>query len=262
MIRYLRLFVYFLRFSFSRAMEFRVDFFFRVVMDIFFYAVNILFFKVIFLHTSVLGGWTENQMLVFIAGFLLIDAMSMTLFSNNLWVLSMSINRGDLDYHLVRPVSSLFFCSLRDFAANSFLNLVIAVGIFAWALVRYEGPVTVAGTTLFILLLCNGTYLRYCVRMLTIIPAFWLHTSGGLEYVFFHMARFVERPDRIFTGVTRVILTTVLPFSLMVSFPARLFIEGFNVGLFLGILVVTAAFTAVMLVSWKAGLRAYTSASS
>ena len=33
MIRYLRLYGYFLRFSFSRAMEFRFDFFFRIFMD-------------------------------------------------------------------------------------------------------------------------------------------------------------------------------------------------------------------------------------
>ena len=43
MTRYLRLYAYFLRFSFSRALEFRVDFFFRVIMDTAFYAVNLGF---------------------------------------------------------------------------------------------------------------------------------------------------------------------------------------------------------------------------
>ena len=45
-----------------------------------------------------------------------------------MWWLPMLINRGDLDYYLVRPVSTLFFVSFRDFAANSFVNLVIATG--------------------------------------------------------------------------------------------------------------------------------------
>jgi rhomboid protease GluP len=44
MRRYLTLYLYFLRFSFSRALEFRVDFLFRVVMDVVYYAVNIAFF--------------------------------------------------------------------------------------------------------------------------------------------------------------------------------------------------------------------------
>ena len=34
MSRYLRLYLHFLRFSFSKAIEFRVDFFFRVLMDV------------------------------------------------------------------------------------------------------------------------------------------------------------------------------------------------------------------------------------
>ena len=66
MRRYARLYLCFLRFSFSRAMEFRVDFFFRIFMDAFFYFINIAFFKVVFLHTSLLGGWGEEQMMVFV----------------------------------------------------------------------------------------------------------------------------------------------------------------------------------------------------
>ena len=38
----------FLRFSFSKAMEFRVDFTFRIIMDLAFYTMlNFLFFKII-----------------------------------------------------------------------------------------------------------------------------------------------------------------------------------------------------------------------
>ncbi len=262
MRRYLRLFGCFLRFSISRAMEFRVDFFFRIVMDITFYTVNILFFEVIFLHTTVLGGWDANQMRVFIGCFLLIDALSMTLFANNLWMLSTYINRGDLDYYLVRPVSSLFFLSLRDFAANSFLNLLMAGGILIWALAGYDGRVTPGAVVLLLVLLLNGTYLRYCVRVLTIIPAFWLHAGQGLEIVFFHMARLVDRPHRIFTGPVRIALTTVLPFSLMASVPAQLLIDGFQGRLFLLLAGVTLCFSLLLATCWRLGLRAYSSASS
>ena len=132
MKRYLSLYLHFLRFSFSRAMEFRLNFFFRVVMDIVYYAVNLAFFSIIYQHTSLLGGWTLDQVYVFVCGFLFVDALHMTVFANNHWWLPLFINRGDLDYYLVRPVSSLWFLSLRDFAANSFLNLVIAGGLLVW----------------------------------------------------------------------------------------------------------------------------------
>ena len=65
-MRYLTLYAHFLRFSFSRAMEFRLNFFFRVVMDVVYYVVNLAFFTVIYQHTTLLGGWTLDQVYVFV----------------------------------------------------------------------------------------------------------------------------------------------------------------------------------------------------
>ena len=97
-MRYLRLYLYFIRFSFSKAMHFRVDFFFRIIMDCIYYAVQFSFFYIIFLHTDILGGWNLDQMKIFISSYILVDALHMTIFANNCWWLPISINRGDLDY--------------------------------------------------------------------------------------------------------------------------------------------------------------------
>ena len=126
MNRYLRLYLQFLKFSFSRSLEYRMDFWFRIVMDCMFYVVELIFFTILYQHTDMLGGWNYDQILIFVSGFLVIDAIHMTVFSNNMWWMPILVNKGDLDYYVVRPVSSLFFLSLRDFAANSFLNLLIA----------------------------------------------------------------------------------------------------------------------------------------
>lgn len=261
-MRYLRLYLYFLRFSFSKAMEFRLDFYFRVVMDMCYYIVNIVFYKVLFLHTDVFGGWSAEQMMVFVAGFLIVDALSMTIFANNLWILPELINKGDLDYYLIRPVSSLFILSLRDFAANSFVNLLMSFGIFMWALHQYPETFPLYKIGLFVLLLFGGAFIRYCLRMIFIIPTFWLHSGRGLSDAFFTMNRFVERPDRIFTGVVRVILTTILPFSVMVSFPARILLDRFDSVILLHFLFVAMALFCVVLLIWGKALKAYSSASS
>lgn len=262
MVRYLRLYLYFVRFSISRALEFRADFTFRIFMDSVYYAVNLLFYKVLFLHTGSLVGWREDEVMVFVGGYLLLDAINMTFFSNNFWWLPHFINRGDLDYYLTRPVSSLFFLSLRDFAANSFLNLVMSVGIFVWALSAYAGPVTPGAVALYLVLLLVGTSLYYSLRMLTLIPTFWLHSGRGLEQLFWTTTRFMERPDRIFTGWVRRVLVSVLPFSLMASFPARIFLEGMDWSLLLHLVGTALLFFLAVLLFWRAGLRAYSSASS
>ena len=262
MRRYIRLYVCFVRFSFSRAMEFRVDFFFRIVMDCAYYLVNFLFFKIIYLHSEILGGWTESQVMIFVGGFIVVDALNMTLFSNNTWMLPIFVNRGDLDYYLVRPVSAFFFLSLRDFAANSFVNLMLAAGLLATMLVAYDEPLEPASILLFVMLLVNGTVLYHLMHMLTILPAFWMHSARGLEGLFWSLGRCMERPDRIFTGWVRRVLLTVLPFSVMASLPAQALLSENPWPVAGYCLAVTAVLSAVMALLWRWALRCYSSASS
>ncbi len=261
-VRYFRLFGYFVAFSFSRSFEFRFDFFARILMDVLYYAVSIAFFQIIFLHTPTLGGWTEPQMMVFVAAYCMIDAVNMTLFSNNLWQIPILVNRGDLDYYLIRPVSSLFFVSLRDFAANSFVNLLMTMGILAWAIARYPEPISAAKFVLFILLILNGNVLFYCLCMLAALPVFFTQSSQGFGHLIWSLMKLGERPDRIFTGWIRKILVTVLPFSLIASFPTRIFLEDLDVSILLHTLIVSSLFFAFLVWSWNKSLRRYASASS
>lgn len=262
MMRYPRLFAHFLRFSFSRAMEFRFDFFFRIVMDGIWYAHNLAFFWIVYRHVGLFGGWTFDQMLVFAAGVFLADAIQMTLLSNNMWMFPNLVNKGDLDYYLVRPVSSLFFLSLRDFAANSFVNLLMAVGLFVWALARYPAALGAGPIALFVVLLLLGCFLHYCLQMIFLIPVFWLQSTGGLREIFWSLDRYTGRPHGIFTGYVRKMLVSVLPFALIVSFPTYALFDGLTWKLLAHMTGITAAAFLIMLAMWSRGLRAYSSASS
>ena len=261
-MRYLRLYAYFLRFSFSRAMEFRFDFFFRVFMDVMWYAGHLVFFTVLFGHTGALGGWTVDQIYVFAAGVFLMDALQMTLLSNNLWWFPIYVNRGDLDYYLVRPVSPLFFLSLRDFAANSFLNLLLAIGIFAWALARYPEPLGPARVALYVVMQVGGVFLFYVLSMFALIPVFWMHGGSGVREIFWSLHTFSHRPHRIYTGWVRRLLVSILPFAFITSVPVSVLFDGPSAGVLLHTAAVVGGAFAFMLWFWRRGLRAYASASS
>ena len=262
MSRYIRLYLYFLQFSFSKAMEFRLDFFFRILMDIIYYFVNIMMFKVLFLHTELIAGWNHDQMMIFVACYLLVDAINMTVFSTNLWWLPFYINRGELDYYLIRPVSPLFFLSLREFSANSFINLIIALGFFIYSIVTYSLPWTSWQLLGLIALLLNGVLIHYCIQFLMILPVFWTQSSKGFIDLFYTLGLAMERPDRIFRGWLRVLFTIVLPFALIASFPAKVFIDGVSWQTILHIAVVSIALWAAVFFVWGKGLKNYSSASS
>lgn len=262
MKRYLRLYLHFVQFSFSRAMEFRIDFTFRILMDLIYYVVNILLFKILFQHTDIIGGWSEGQMMVFIASYLLVDAINMTVVATNMWWFPSHINKGDLDYYLIRPVSPLFFLSLREFSANSFMNLIMAGSLFIYALVNYPGVVAPDKVIGLLLLLFNGTLIYYCIQMLMVLPVFWTHSSRGFIDLFYSLGIAMERPDRIFKGWLRVLFTVFLPFALIASYPAKFFIEGLERIDFFQLFAVSGVLWILMLGIWKKGLRSYSSASS
>ncbi|MGK5088393.1 ABC-2 family transporter protein [Bdellovibrionota bacterium FG-2] len=260
--RYIRLYGHFLVFSFGKAFEFRFDFYMRILMDLCYYAVALSFFRILYLHTSMLGGWNEKQIMVFVSGYLIVDAINMTVFANNMWNIPLLINKGELDYYLIRPVSSLFFVSLREFAANSFVNLLFAVGIFVWALSGLSPAPSVGQIVLFIFFLVNGSVIFYSLNVMANILVFWTHSPGGFGEVVWHMAKFSERPDGIYRGMTRKILTLILPFSVISSFPARLVLEGVRWSLVLHMLGISAVFLSLLVLLWNYGLRNYSSASS
>jgi len=262
MLRYVRLYLSFVRFSFSRAVEFRLDFFCRILMDLVFYAVNITFFKVLFLQISSLGGWNQSQVMVFVGSYLVADAIQMTIFANNVWVIPTLINRGDLDYYLVRPVSSLFFMGLRDVAVSSLVNLFCALAILMWALSGYDGSLGLIQLIVFALTLLNGAFIYFLIGLIFVLPAFWTHSARGFTQAFFATNQLFEKPYTIFHGVTRLILTTVLPYSLMASFPARIIFEGPTIEVIAHLSLVTILLFSLIVVVWNRGLRGYSSASS
>lgn len=262
MSRYIRLYANFLRFSFGKAFEFRIDFYFRIIMDVIYYIVNILFFKIIFLHSNLLAGWTEPQVMIFVSAFIIIDAINMTVFANNFWMIPVHINKGSLDYYLLRPASTLFFVVFQDFAANSFVNILIAAGIMIWTLLQYPDPLAVGNLLLFFFLILNGTAMYCFVRLLFVLPVFWTHSTRGMDMLFWGLVRFMERPHHIFYGAMRTILMTVMPFALMASMPTEVLFSD-NPWPMVGYCVAaTCVFFVLSLGLWRLGIRSYSSASS
>jgi len=262
MKRYLRLYLHFLRFSFSKAMEFRFDFFFRVVMDINFYIVQFLFFKILYLHTPVLGGWTQEEMGIFVASFIFVDAFHMTFFANNTWWFPIAINRGDLDYYLTRPVSSFFFLTLKEFAANSMLNLILATGILIFILTSYSEPLSTLKLIGYIALLINGAILYFMTFLIFLLSVFWSGSPRGFGDVFFAAEKVFQRPDGIFTGYFRRFFLTLLPFSIMASYPTRFLIQDDVSGILMEIFIASVFIYTLVYLIWKKGLKSYSSASS
>ena len=261
-MKYLRLYKHFVKFSLMQSMQFRFDFFFRIAMDCIFYLVNVWFYQVLFQHTGGIAGWTESQVMIFISGFLMVDAIQMTFISNGTWMIPQLVNKGELDYYLLRPVSSLFFLTTRDFAVNSFINLLVAAGIMIWAFSTSPVSYPLYKILVFVFLTLNGTYLFFLFRILTLTPVFWTHSGRGLEMIFWTLDKFAERPDGIYKGWVRKVLISVAPFAIISSFPARALFQEDTWSVAGYCVLVVVIMHVITMKAWSLGLKNYSSASS
>lgn len=262
MRRYLRLYLYFMRFAFSRALEFRFDWWTRIFMDLIYYATNIAFFKVIYLHTATIAGWDESQAIIFIATYLVIDAIQMAVMAGNMFMMTMFINDGSLDYYLMRPVSSMFFLTLREFSASSSVNLIMALGILGWAVSNYTSPFSLLDVALLLAFILVGFIIYYSLRVIWSCQGFWTEANTATDQIFYSVVNLAERPDRIYRGWVRFILITILPFALIASFPARIFFGEDRLLTMAHMLIVAVISFATLLFVWSKSVRAYGSASS
>jgi len=260
--RFARLYGAVVRFSVSRSMEFRFDFFFRFFMDCAYYAVSIGFFQILFLHTGSLGGWREDQVLGFLAGALLLDGLYMTIVAPNVWECPSIINRGELDSYLTRPTPTLPSLLLRSFACSSALNVLVGAGLLVYAVLTYKGEFGAAQILGFLFLLANGFVLIVCIRLFAVLPVFWTHSQFGFHMLFHALDQVVERPEVVFRGLTHLFFLTVLPFFVVPSFPARWFFGLLSLGEAAYALLMPLAFMLIVHAVWRRGLRAYSSASS
>jgi len=251
-----------IEFAFGKAMEFRLDFYFRIFMDLVYYLVSFGFFQVLLLHSPTIGGWGRPEVMIFVGAFIVVDAVQMTLFSNNTWALPFLINKGDLDYYLVRPVSSFFMANYRDVAVNSFVKLLMEVGFVIYALVVYPKASGVLRITLFVGLFVSASFLFQLVRLIFVLPVFWTQSGRGLDSLYWSLEKFMERPHGVFRGFVRFFVTAILPFAVMTSLPTGVLFESDpwpSVWICLG---VTILFYFVTTGLWRFALSNYSSASS
>lgn len=260
--RYLRLYAAFVRFAIQRSLQFRLDFFFRVGMDVIWNLHYLVFFGVLQLKTPTIGGWNADQVRIFLGTLFVVDGAQMTLFANNHWAFPGLVNKGDLDYHLLRPIAPLFMVSLRDFAVNSFINFLIAVGVLLWAFSKYPEPFALTSVLVYVLCLGLGLVIHHSLHFLALLPAFWMQGGSGLRDVFFVVDAANARPVGIFKGWAYRFFTIVLPLGVISSYPVRILFEGPKPEIVLHIFAAAAVSFAVMVFVWRRGLRAYGSASS
>ncbi len=111
--------------SFISDLEYRANFFTRIITDIFWYFAQVMTFEVIYKHTEKIGDWNIAQMRVFLGVLFISDGLYMMFLHENIENISEKVRKGDLDLLLAKPVNSQFMLSLQRTSTAYIGNLIL-----------------------------------------------------------------------------------------------------------------------------------------
>jgi ABC-2 type transport system permease protein len=246
----------------SRETEYRVNAFATMAEGAAQVTLAVVTFLVVYQFTPSIGGWTRPQALILVGMYRIVEGLINVQVAPNMVAIGGAIRRGDMDYVLLRPVSSQFLVSARTLALSECANVVIGVGITVYAVHAAGVGWSLVGLLQATVLLLCGVMLLYAVWFAIMTCSFWLVQVNNLDTLFFAVFEAARYPVAYFSSAIRALLTFVVPVAFATTFPVEALVgrlDGRLVPVGLGLTGISLVLTHLF---WNVAVRSYSSASS
>jgi ABC-2 type transport system permease protein len=261
--RYAAIYLALWRNSVVREMGFKSNFLLWIVVELLWFALQIGFIGVIYLHTDHIASWSKWQVIMLVGASHFIQQIFQAFFLTNCTQLSELIRTGRLDFMLLLPINTRFLISLRQVDLGGFVNAGSALVVMGYA-ARQLHMVPTAGEIVGFLLLClAGILIHYSLMFLLAAVAFWTVRAQGIIWGYYSLFNIARMPDAAFQGFFRLFFTFAIPMLLVSNVPVKVLLNRLDspreMLWLLGMGVVCFAMSEFF---WRFSLRHYTSASA
>lgn len=259
---YIRIWLTSARYSLTRNLMFRGDFFIWAMVELFWMTVNVLMVSVIYDHTKDVAGWTKYEMMLLVGTSMLIQRFLMGFFWSSIFEMGRNIRTGNFDFFLAQPGNVMFMATTRKIDADSLANSIVALAVVIYSARQLHLSPHLYELVIYALLVVCGVVIHYSVLVLCIAAAFWITSAQGIEGSYFTLSEFSRLPREAFRGLFSLLFVWMLPVVVVSNAPARVLLHGFDPLWTLGLVVATVAWFSVAVFVFHRGLRRYSSASS
>lgn len=209
-----------------------------------------------------LGGWSWDQALVVLGVYTLLDGLTSTLLQPNLGALVTHVQKGTLDFVLLKPVDSQFWLSLRIVSPWGLPGVAVGLVLMVVGMVRAGTAPTALGLALGVLVLVAASLLLYSLWFVLAATSIWFVKVWNATEVLRATLVAGRYPISAYPAGLRVLFTFVLPVAFLTTVPAETLLgKASTPAVLAGLLVAGLALGASRLF-WIFALRFYTSASS
>src|SRR6187402_1816625 len=160
----------------------------------------------IFTNVRQVAGWDLDRMFVLTGSFLIVEGLSAALFHRNMQRLSELVNKGELDFVLIRPISSQYLVSIRyvDFgdlptAVVGVVYMLIGVGRLGLT----PGPLEIGG---YVVLVVSALFSLYSIWFVLVTLVLWTGRINNIAAVVEPFMGMARMPSDVYQGLAKPIL--------------------------------------------------------
>lgn len=261
-MRYLRLLGVFYRTSVQTDMEYRADFFSRIIASLLGLATTLGALGITYNYTTTIKGWTFPQVLVLLAVYYLMDGTVEMFIAPNMRNVMTQVREGTLDFVLLKPVSAQFLASFRTVNIWRMVNVLVGIGLCTYTINRLSLSVGFTQAAGFALALIAGAMVIYSIWLVLVTLTFWFTRIDNIEQIVWQACEAGRLPIEIYPAWLRGALTYIIPVAFIITIPGEELTGRVGPGFALtALLVACGALTAASLF-WRFGLKHYTGASA
>jgi ABC-2 type transport system permease protein len=266
-VRYVRLWLAFARFALLNELAFRANFLMKMVVEILWLTILLLFYQTIFTKTSWIAGWNASQYRFFVGCYFALEGLIETLFLENCQDFSHQVRTGNLDTALLQPIDEQFLITLRKIDWSTVPNFLMGVGVMLLSLLDLSWAFDPVRLLVFAMVFGCALLLAYSFLLILTSTAVWMVRNQSLMELWWLFSSLIRYPKEIFQSTTWAmpigfLFTFLLPVMLVVNVPANVMLRAAEPWDVLYLAGATAVMLAFSRWFFRRALRKYRSASS
>jgi len=261
-MRYLRLFRLFVKSSVLVEMEYRANVLAQAVLGVLWSGITFSSVALFYAHTESLGGWSYGQAMIVVGLSILIGGVIATLFEANLQRIIAMVRDGTMDFVLMKPVDSQFYCTLRHVRLSGLTDIAAGAAVIVYAWTTLGAAARAVDVLLFAVMLAIALALAYSIWLAMGACAFWFVKVDNMQELFRTIWDTARFPATAFSSGLRFMLTFLAPVAFMTTAPAQALLGLLDFGTFAAALLVCVGFYLGASALWRRAVAMYSSASS
>src|ERR1051325_6143454 len=220
-MRYLRLFGVFFKTSIQTDMEYRADFFTRIVASLLGLLATLGGLTVVFQYTDNIRGWKQPEVVVLISVYYLMDGLIEMFIGPNMRQIMEQVRQGTLDFVLLKPVSAQFLATFRQVNIWRIVNVLVGLGLTLYTVGRLSLKIGAPQAFSFVVTLLAGVAVVYSLWLFLVSLTFFFTRIDNIEQIVWQAFEAGRYPIEIYPAWLRGALTYGIPVAIIITTPAQ-----------------------------------------